>query len=353
MTTPWRPLACAAALIVWLGAGPARAQTVMVRDAAAGSTVDLLLNGAAAGSATTDSAGRATIPFTLPPSAERQGNSIDAYLFVDACGTTFRLLIVERAQPVPPQPVECTRRESLGLFLLRPVSTIVLTLADATPTVMLRQGTVTFGPRRLTRPTASGPVLFAGGGFTSFRDTNPRACGNAPECSGKDRRLTGIAGADFWFLPFAGVEGAYLKTDEVTAEGGGTGYRFSSFTDPHVFTIAGKIGVPMQRGRLFAKVGGNYHRARTGVTQTFDPVTVTIDGQDQTIAGGTQTFEFETDGWGWTFGGGGELWIRPRLALYGEFNVAALKGEAIGEAEAIMDERITSFLFGLRFGLGR
>jgi hypothetical protein len=315
--------------------------------------VEVVMNGTAAGSATTDSAGHATIPFTLPPSAGKQGNSLDAYLFFDACGTTARLLIVERAQPIPSPAVECTRRDSLGLFLLRPVSTIVLTLADPTPTVMLRQGTVTFGPRRLTRPTTFGPVLFAGGGMTSFRDTNPRACGNAPDCSGEDWRLTGIAGADFWFFPFAAVEAAYLKTDEVTAEGGGTGYRFTSFTDPHVFTIAGKFGVPMQRGRIYGKVGGNYHRARTGVTQTFDPTTVTVDGEEQTIEGGTQGFEFETDGWSWTFGGGGELWIRPRLALYGEFNLAALKGEAIGEGEAIMDERITTFVFGLRFGLGR
>ena len=345
----WRPLAYAVALVVWPGAVAARAHSVMVRDASAGSRVEVLVNGAPAGTAAADAAGTATIPFKLP----QPTRDIDAYLFVDVCGETYRLLITERGQPVPAQLPDCARRESLGLFLLRPVSTIVLRLGDQTPTVMLRQGTVTFGPRRLVRPTAFGPVLFAGGGFTSFRDTNPLACGNAPNCSGEDWRLTGAIGADFWFRPFAAVEAAYVKTDEVTAQGSGDTYRFSSFTDPHLFTIASKIGIPMQRGRIYGKVGGNYHRARAGVVETFDPVTVTIDGVEETIEGGTQGFELETDGWGWTFGGGGELWIRPRLALYGEFDIAALKGEAIGGAEGIMDERVTSFMFGLRFGLGR
>ena len=56
----------------------------------------------------------------------------------------------------------------------------------------------------------------------------------------------------------------------------------------------------------------------------------------QTFKGGTQTFETETRGWGWLFGGGLEAWIKPSFAIYGEAGSAALKGSAIvGKAWAL------------------
>ena len=88
-------------------------------------------------------------------------------------------------------------------------------------------------------------------------------------------------------------------------------------------------------------------------TQTQDPRTVTVDEVVQTIPGGTQTFELKTDGWGWLFGGGLEVWVSPSFAIYGEFDYGALKGSDVSGGEARIDDRLTSALLGLRVHIGK
>jgi hypothetical protein len=62
---PGRLLAVAAVLQIVAGAGVANAQTVMVRSAPPGSTIELLVNSKVAGSATADPAGDATLKSNL------------------------------------------------------------------------------------------------------------------------------------------------------------------------------------------------------------------------------------------------------------------------------------------------
>ncbi len=63
MMNPLRLLSVAAALVLTAGSGTAAAQTLYVRRAPAGSTVDLIVNTTKAGSANADAAGDVRIPF--------------------------------------------------------------------------------------------------------------------------------------------------------------------------------------------------------------------------------------------------------------------------------------------------
>ena len=54
-----------------------------------------------------------------------------------------------------------------------------------------------------------------------------------------------------------------------------------------------------------------YHWTENTGTETIDDLTITVDNVQQTIPGGTQASLLQTEGWGWLFGGGGEVWHRP------------------------------------------
>lgn len=352
MTRSWRPLALAAVLNVMVGVGGAAAQTVMVRNAQPETTVEVVVNAATVGSKAVDASGNAAIELNLPAAAGKP--QMDADVFVDTCDGRRRVLILERGQPSSPQGSDCQRRDDLGFFLVRRVSTIVVDLATTPPTVMLRQGEVSFDPADLVAVTApSGLVVFGGGAMAQFADAVAVACGNVTECSGKDSRLGYAAGLEIWFTRFLAAEASYIKSRKVVAEGSGTAFRFDSSLDPHIISIAGKIGIPARRARFYGKVGGNYHRALLATSQTYDDRTVTIDGVPQTIPGGTQSFELTTGGWGWLFGGGVEFWLKPSFGLYGEVLRTALKGSALDDEEGAIDERVNAFVIGARVRIGR
>jgi hypothetical protein len=135
--------------------------------------------------------------------------------------------------------------------------------------------------------------------------------------------------------------------------GSGSGFRFTSELDVHVVNLVGKVGVPAGRFRIYGQGGATYHRGASRTDQTNDPTTVTIGGVETTIPGGTQTYELQTDGWAWTFGGGLELWLRPSFALYGEFGRAVIKGDALENADGSIDDNLTTFLVGARIRIGR
>ncbi len=360
MMGPWRPLALAAAFTVTVGIGTATAQTVFVRHAPPGSTIELVLNAATVASATADARGDAMLALKTP-ATEGKGET-SARVYVDVCDKLRRVLFVEPGTEVPPPGGACDRKEIAGLFAVRRVTTFVLDLAGPIPMLWLRQGPVPVewlvaepgaspvGPRRRS-PT--GLVLFGGGSFAEFRDAVGMACGTVEECSGDAFKHTYNAGVAYWFTRFLAAEASYMKPAKVTANGSEYGYRFNSFLDTRLLTVAGKGGVPIGPVRFFGLAGANYHQATSSTTETIDDVTVIVDDVTQTFLGGTQTFEMKTAGWSWMFGGGIEIWATSSLGIYAEGRYAKVKGVPVGGGEGGLDDRATFILFGARIHIGR
>ncbi|HEY7498872.1 MAG TPA: hypothetical protein VH740_10180 [Vicinamibacterales bacterium] len=352
MTETRRLLTLAAAISLTLCAGVASAQTVLVRNAPPDSTIEVMLNSTAVGSTKVGASGIATVAGKLSEDSAR--TEIDAQIFVDVCGDVRRVVIVERAVLPASADVGCIRRDMGGLFLVKRISTLVIDFANPTPTLLLRQGSVSLDPPRVWAEAPTGLVLFGGGAFTTGSVARSISCGNVAPCDGKSSGFSFTAGATFWIRPFLGAEGAYIKPAEVTSGGSGEGFRFTGSFKSEIITASGKIGIPLGPVRLFGKVGGAYHRATTNTTQIVEARTVTVDGVEQTIQGGTANFNLRTAGWAWIFGGGGEVWFSPTFAVYGELGRASLKGPSRESetAEGVIDDRMTTVLFGIRLRVG-
>lgn len=353
MISLWRPLALAAAVSIGVGVSAAAAQTVIMRKVPPGAKVEVLLNTTTAGAAAADDRGDATVRASIEEHLEK--SSIDAFISVETCGETHRIVIVERGAVPPPIAPECERREIPGLFLVRRVSTIVIDATPVIPSVLLVQGR--FDPDApdrgtLWRPAPAGIVLFGGAGFGMFGGAEAVACGALTGCSGDDSGTLYAAGVTYWLSPYLGVEGSYVRPADATFNGSGTNYRFDSFLDAYYVTVSGKVGVPVKAVRFYGHGGANYHRAVLGTTQTFDEVTITVDGRPQVVRGGTQAFQLETGGWGWVIGGGFEAWMTRYFGFYGQFDRAKLKGSAIDGTEGLFEDSVTSAVLGIRLRIG-
>jgi len=346
MTSPLRLLGMAAAFSVTLGLGTAAAQRVMVRHLPAGTAVEVVLDAATVGTGTVDESGDVTIPFTLP---EKDGKAeIDANIFVDVCDKTRRIVIVDRSRPAPPAASGCDRREISGLYWVRRVNTIVIDLAPANPTLLLISGSYT-PPRPRTpeeeaagesiphAPLPRGFVMFAGGGITSFRDAFNLACGTAVSCSGDPSPYAYTFGATYWITRNFGVEGSFLHPQKIKVSGG-DGYAFDTTLNADIWNILGKAGVQAGPVRLYGQGGLSYHQA----THTTN----------QTIGEATQRFELQTKGWTYVYGGGAEIWVKPKVAIFGEVDIAKVKGPATDESEFRIDDRTQSILVGIRVHIG-
>lgn len=357
MTQPWRSLTVAAVLSATFGVGTAAAQTVMARNVPAGEQVEVMLNGKPVGSATANAAGDATIPFNMRDSLGK--TEIDANIYVDGCDKTHRVWIVEVGAPVPSEGT-CNLRNVSGLYWVRPINTIVVNDVTASiPSLLLLKGSYT--PPAPGQEGASAPrmelpgglIVFGGGGYVKTNQATAVACGDVTDCSGDESGIGFTGGAEYRFARWLSAQVSYIKPPAATANGSGSTYRFTNEQKAHVFTVAGKVGVPIGRAMLYGRGGANYHQAKIETTQTQDPRTVTVDDVVQTIPGGTQTFELKTDGWGWLFGGGLEVWVSRSFAIYGEFDYGALKGSDVSGGEARIDDRVTSALLGLRVHIGK
>jgi hypothetical protein len=228
----------------------------------------------------------------------------------------------------------------------------VVDVDGPSPSVLLIKGA--YDPRSASalaapRVVPTGVVVFGGGTLLSFRDIVSVQCGDVTDCTGKNPRFGVTVGADLWVTRFLAAEAAYVRPANVKVTGSGDGYRFNSAFDAHLFTVAAKIAAPIQIVRLYGLAGANYHRATSKLSETIDAKTITVDDVQQTIPEGTMSSSLKTQGWGWLFGGGMEVWPGSKVALYLEANFARVKGNAVKGQQGQFSDRETALLFGLRF----
>ena len=346
MTSAWRLLGMAAALNLTLGAGAAAAQQVLVRNAPAGTPVELVVNAAPAATGTANAEGEATLAFKVPVKDGKE--EMDANVFVDVCDKMRRVLIVDQARPAPPPDAGCDRREVSGLFWVRSVNTIVVDVGAAKPTLLLIRGAYNppdpdvdeQGEPIPRAPLPKGFMMSGGGGLTSMSDTLTLECGNAP-CTPKNQQLSYTFAVTYWLTRWLGVEGGYVKPRNFTASGGiPESFAFDTEIDADIWTVVAKGGIPAGPVRLYIQGGMNYHQAAVTTTQTMTGQTF------------TQTFQFQTKGWNWVAGGGAEVWIKPKIAIYGELGFAKIRGDATGGGESLIDDRARLILGGVRVRLG-
>ena len=347
MLKPLRLLSLAAAFVLSAGIGPAAAQTLYVRKAPQGSTIEAVLNSTKAGSAQADENGDVRIPIDLLTHTKK--NEIDARVFVDTCDQNRRVIITERdAAPPPPEP-ECTRQEITGVFLIRRVSSVVVNVGGPVATLLLRQGSYSLRARGPRRSAPMGLVAFGGATMVNYADALDFGCSGVPICSGDDSGFSYTVGAEYWFSKYVSAEGGYFKPPDLTIEGSGEGFNFDSFLEPHLFYGAGKIGVPAGPIRFYFKAGFNYHRAESGTRQHIDEFSVTDENGVTTVTPArTTTVNADTSGWGWLLTGGAEAWIGRRFAVYGEYGGAGIKGDSEFADQGRIDNRITIIIFGGR-----
>lgn len=342
MTRLGRLLAIAAALHVTAGAATAAAQTVMVRNAPAGMSVEALLNDAVVSTGTASPEGLVTLDLKLPEPGE-----MDANIYVDVCEKSRRVLVVDRNKRAAPAPAGCERREISGIFWVRRVNTLVVDVAGTQPSMLLVRGTYT--PPRPTvegeegaptpgRQAPTGLALFGGAGLGKFRDQFLIACGNVAGCDGNAGGIGYSFGGIFWLNRWLGAEGGYIKPRTVTAKGGDK-FSFDSQFDVDVFTVAAKVAVPAGPARIYGLIGRNFHQSTLTSTETIDNA--------------TQAFALKTHGWGWLYGAGTEIWVTPKVALYGELSLAQVKGKAEDKGEGLIDDRLRFLGFGVKVRLSR
>lgn len=357
----WRPLALAAAFFVTVVAGRATAQTVIVTKAPPGAAIQLALDTATVATATADATGLATLSVNL--SAHGGKTETDVRIFVDLCDKARRITLVEAGYEPPAPGPACTRREIFGVFYLRNITTLVVNASEDSQAVWLRQGPAPL--HWLSNEAAGGSaektgsallvpngfVFFAGGGIGKYGTAVSISCGTGTQCAGKDVRLTGRFGADFWFGSHLAVSASYLRPSNALTAGSGSGFDFTSSLSPNIAVVTAKVGFPVGRLRLYGEGGATYTWATLTTVENIADQTITVDGATQTIAGGTQTITFKTSGLGWVIGGGAEFWMRRSLALYAEFGRAALRGTPVGGGEGRLDDSLVYAVAGFRFHL--
>jgi hypothetical protein len=172
-------------------------------------------------------------------------------------------------------------------------------------------------------------------------------------CDGEDSHTTYTAGATFWFSPFIGVEGAFLKPAGVNANGFGSNFQFNSTLSTQMYVINGKVGIPVGSTRIYGLGGTNYHRGTLTTTETIDDSSVTVNGVIEPQAGGTQTIEVRTGGWGWQLGGGLEIWARPSFAIFGEFSRTHINGKGQEGDQGELKDYFNAVLVGVRISIHR
>jgi hypothetical protein len=357
-----RLLLLAAALTVTVAAGQAAAQTVVVTKAPPGATIELGLNGATIGTATADATGIATLKADLESHGGKP--SADVRIFVDVCEKARRVTLVGAGGEAPPAAAGCTRHEIFGVFFLQKITTLVVSAADEAQAVWLKQGPAPDAWLRDLPPESEkktgadlqvpkGLVLSVGAGLSKYANASTVSCGTRSACASDNTQIAVRIGGDYWIRPYVAISGSYLRPWGATATGSGTGYRYETTLNPNVVTITGKAAAPFGRFRLYGEAGATYNWTARTTTQTMEEQTLNIDGLPVVVPGGTQVFKLETDGWSWMWAGGGEFWLSPIAAIWGEFSWVKLVGKATAGGEGTLDDSLTSVVGGIRLSLGK
>lgn len=354
MRAAWRSLCVAAALNVIVTAAAA-AQTVIVTKAPPGSTVELVVNSTLAASAAADPAGQ--VRFALTPEVRGGKKESDAYVFVEYCDNLRRVILIEPGMEGFPGG-QCPRREVPGAYVVREVTTLVINVAEAAPSVLVRQGRVppTWLTDEADQPPSQKPANapgrglfgYAGGGLASFANAALFACGST-DCTGSTKPLTFAAGMTFWLNPYIGFDAAYLKPGEVRLDGGiDTLFKYTSGLDTNVLTLVGKGGLPLSYIRIYGFGGATWSRAHWDTLETIDDQTVVVDGVETTVTGGAQGLDLYTQGWGWVAGAGMEIPVSKRVMIFTEGGRAGIRGDDRQGGEGKIDDRILYIVAGLR-----
>ena len=357
-----RLLLLAAALTVIVAAGRATAQTVVVTKAPPGAAVELGLNAATVGTATADVAGMATLKLDLESRGRKP--SADVRILVDVCEKARRVTLVETGWEAPPPAAGCNRHEVFGVFFLQKITTLVVSAAEGAQAVWLKQGPAPDAwlrdlPPETEKKTGSdtmvpkGFLLYVGAGLSKYTNASTVSCGTNTSCASDDTQIAVRIGGDYWIRPYLAISGGFLKPWGAKAEGAGNGYRFETSLTPNIVTITGKVGAPFGRFRVYGESGAAYNWTTRTTTQTMNETTIVVDGLPIVVPGGTQVFELKTDGWSWMWSGGGEFWLTPIAAVWGEFSWVKLVGKASGGGEGSLNDTVTSVAGGIRLSLGK
>lgn len=174
-----------AALFCLITAASAHAQTVIITNAPQGTSLEFVLENNVEGTAMADAMGVATV---VANEAHLGTRRMDAVVLVDNCGTTRRVLVLDKAAQEPP-PGTCTRTEMNGVFLVQRITTLVVNVGNMPPTLLQRQGPA---PAAWLQPTTPGSVVripykrhfvvSAGYGLMQYRNFPTVACGNIIGC---------------------------------------------------------------------------------------------------------------------------------------------------------------------------
>lgn len=349
MSKPLRLLVLAAVFTITLG-GVAAAQTVIVKGARPGEALEVVVNAGQPVAGTIGPDGTGTVVAQLPLNEQNKAE-MDARVYVDSCDKRRRVVIIDRNQQVGAREDGCERREIGGVFWVRQRSTVVVDVGGPIPTLLLRQGEYDPTAVGSAREASRGLIVFVGGGWGGLDDILTTACGNIGDCEGKSSGGAYTAGVAFWLTNFLAVEGSYMKPRTASYEGAGLNFRFDHSLQTEIFTVGGKLAIPLKAVRLYGSGGGAFHRATSRTTQTNDPLTYTNEGVTYSFPGGTQTLEWKTEGWSWMTGLGIEGWVSPRVALYADGVFVKLKGEPTSGTDIPMDSKFVSGFAGIRVKL--
>ena len=339
----------AATCCLAIAATLASAQTVIVRHAPPGSTVELVVGATPAGTAKTDAEGTATVIATGNADA-----TIDASVWVDACGDARRVILGRPGAPPAADP-GCTRTQIEGVYVVQRITSIVIDVRG--PSLRIRQGPApaawlrdpvpgVAGSAAEALPPLTGLTLFGGGGLGAASDFKSQACGNVTSCS-DNAALPYSGGVVWWFTDFVGAEARYGYLGDLEAEGSGDAFRFTTTREGGVLAFTGRAGVRIGRVRPYGRGGLGLHRATLTTTQTVNDSTVVIGGATQTVPGGTQILQVRTKGWAPVYGGGVEVWLSPFLGIYGEAQRIELKGDDDRGADIEIDDAVITAQVGL------
>src|SRR5262249_859329 len=212
------------ALVATAGARAALAQTVIVRTAPQGSTIEVIYNGAQPITATAEGEGDATL--TVPAKTAES----DVQIHVDACGTMVRVHVVTRGLQTPAAAPGCTRTDFPSVFLMRPATTFVVDMSPDTavhvsqgpppPEWILRGEEARKPSSGFKGEPGKGVVLSAGVGLSSISDATDLFCGTASSCETGGGGAVALA-ADVWILPFLAAHVGYLNPSAFTVSGKG------------------------------------------------------------------------------------------------------------------------------------